>query len=114
MDTENIKVETKEIKQSDIRKFNRLYITRQLKRVRECGHRFDENQEPHNNCEFCWFAFFNMHAELIKQADQCFTEMGKDILERIRGKRFTKMFTRFMSTVEQFMKEKQKEQNGPN
>ena len=85
-------------------------IIRKLPRIKECNHRFDPEREPRTGCEFCWFSFFNNHADLIKQADECFNEMGKDVLERIRGKRFVKMFCRFMSTVSKFM-EQQKAQN---
>lgn len=90
------------------KKNNRYWVTRQLQRIKECGHKFSAYEEPKTNCEWCWFTFFNSNGELVKTADECFREEGKDVLERIRGKKFTKMFIRFMATVAQFVKEQQK------
>lgn len=92
------------------RKYNHDFVTRRFKRVQECAHRFDEEREPRTNCPFCWFAYLSMHGEMVKTADLCFQEEGRDILERVKGKKFTKMFLRFMSTIAQFEKA-QKEKN---
>ena len=105
-----IKAEAREV---DWHKLNRLYVTRRLPMIQECGHKFDSSREPKNNCEWCWFTYFNSNGEMVKAADQCFQEAGKDVLERIKGKRFVKMFVRFMATVAKFVAEqKAKEQNG--
>jgi len=87
------------------RQLNKIWVTRRLDHIKECGHKFSAYEEPRTNCEWCWFTFFNTNGELVKTADECFREEGRDILERVRGKKFTKMFLRFMSTVAQFVNE---------
>ena len=111
-----IKAEAREV---DWHKLNRLYVTRQLKRVQECGHRFDESQEPKNNCEFCFFAWFTSHGELVQNMEQCYQEAGRDVLERIKGKKITKFFLRYLATVAKFIEHQKelgnlKEHNGTN
>lgn len=98
---------------SDIKKFNKIYVTVQHPRVKECGHRFDEFHEPRHNCEFCWFAFFNTHGDLVKTVDEIFhKENGIHVLTALKGKKFVRNFTKFMSTVAQWKIEadKMKEQ----
>lgn len=40
-----------------------------------------------------------MHGELVQTADRAFREQGTDFLDKMRGQKFRKMFTRFMSTL---------------
>jgi hypothetical protein len=98
-----VELQPKEITLSDYKKYMHDFFTRRLKRVSECGHRFDEEREPRTNCEWCWFAYLNMHGDMVKTAHQCFSDEGRDVLERIRGKKFTKFFIRFMATVAEFV-----------
>jgi hypothetical protein len=105
------RVEIKEITESEIRKYNRAMITRILPRVKECGHKYDEMNLPRTGCEFCWFAWFSAHGEIVKIADECFRTEGKETLIRIRGEKFVKMFLKYMATVADFVKH-QKESNG--
>ena len=99
-------------------KIMRLFFTVQRGRAKQCGHRLgvveyspDGNHkvrisaEPRDNCEFCWFAFFNANADMVATADQCFGEEGEATLVRIRGKKFTKNFKKFMSTMTRFQQE---------
>lgn len=100
-----------------LRQFKALrakYFTVRHKRMDPCGHRLDAMNEPRNNCEFCWFAFFQTHGELVQTADRAYQEQGTDFLDRMRGIKFRKMFLRFMSTMAMFKKEIEaaKGQNG--
>ncbi len=105
--------------QMTLREFKQLrakYFTVRHKRMEPCGHRLDQINEPRNNCEFCWFAFFQTHGELVQTVDRAIQEQGLDFVERLRGVKFRKMFLRFMSTMAMFQKEieaaKAKEKDG--
>ena len=73
--------------------------------VKQCGHKINIAADPRNNCESCWWAYFSTNGQMTQIADECFTEAGRDVLERSRGKRFTKMFLRYMSTLAHFQRE---------
>jgi len=78
--------------------------------VKLCGHKINLEADPRTNCESCWFAYFNNNKTMTEIADDCFQNAGRDILERSRGKKFTRQFMRFMSTVNRLVEEaKQKE-----
>lgn len=97
-------VETKNIPtELELRKLRRQYVTVMHPTVASCGHKF--SGEPTNNCQDCWFAFFQHFGELTKTADNLFQEHGKDALIAVRGEKFTKNFTRFMSTLANTLKE---------
>jgi hypothetical protein len=80
-----------------------------------CGHKlslarnaegkFYIPSDPKNNCDVCWFSYFNNNGSMVQLADECFTVAGRDVLERSRGKKFVKYFLRFMSTVARFQRE---------
>lgn len=72
-------------------------------RLPACGHRFDPNREPRfNNCESCWFAFFQTHGELTQTADELFQKHGIDAIRQIRGKKFAENWLKFMATLAQW------------
>lgn len=80
--------------------------------VPQCGHRFTPGEEPrHRNCEACWFAFFQVHGELTQACDEVFTKFGEAGLRSLRGPKFAKNFTKFMSTLAAWQKIAQ-ENNG--
>jgi hypothetical protein len=94
--------------QMTLRQFRALrakYFTVKHKRMEPCGHRLDAINEPRNNCEFCWFAFFQTHGELVQTVDRAAMEQGLDFIDRMRGRKFRVMFLRFMSTVAMFKQE---------
>lgn len=94
--------------QMTLRQFRALrgkYFTVKHKRMEPCGHRLDQITEPRSNCEFCWFAFFQTHGQLVQTADRAYQEQGVEFLDKIRGQKWRKMFLRFMSTVAMFQKE---------
>lgn len=97
--------EPKELTEKDFRKLRKLYITEAHARVAACGHRFHPTNEPRTNCANCWFAFFQVHGELTKSVDEFFRTLGRDALIKMRGKTFTKNFTRFMALLAQIQKE---------
>lgn len=92
----------------------RIHFTVRRPLVKSCGHKINTQSDPRNNCESCWYAYFNNNKTMTEIADDCFRNAGRDVLERSRGKRFTKMFLRFMSTINRLVQEAaQKEENAP-
>jgi hypothetical protein len=83
----------------------RMHFTVRRARVKSCGHKFNIESDPRNNCDDCWFAYFQNNGQMTKIADECFTEAGRDVLERSRGKKFVRYFLRFMSTIARFQRE---------
>jgi hypothetical protein len=95
-----------EITPALLAKLRNRYFTVRHVFLKDCGHKLDMINEPrHRHCENCWFQWLNSHPKLIEVADQMFREQGRKPMEGLRGKQFTKMFVRYMSTVIQFMKE---------
>ncbi len=76
----------------------------------DCGHRLDMINEPANNCESCWFQFFNTHGKLIEVTHEIYVERGKEAINALRGKKYTKMYLRFMATVQHFLAEQKKQE----
>ena len=64
-----------------------------------CGHKMDLQNEPRTNCETCWWEWLNNHSTLVQTAHEFYQQYGKERLVGLRGKVFTRMFLRFMSTV---------------
>lgn len=83
----------------------RMHFTVRRATVKTCGHKINIESDPRNNCPECWFAYFNNNGQMTKIADECFTEAGRDVLERSRGKKFVKYFLMFMSTIARFQRE---------
>jgi hypothetical protein len=83
------------------------YFTVKHPRLTACGHKMDLMNEPRTNCEDCWFAWFNTHQKLVEVADEMYRAKGKEALIGMRGKRFFKMFVRFMVTIIQLAKEQE-------
>jgi hypothetical protein len=94
----------KPLSEREIRELRRVYFTVRHDTLKECGHKHDRIHEPKNNCERCWFVFFNTHGELIQTADKAFQENGKNFIESIRGRKFLKYFLRYMATIAQLRK----------
>jgi hypothetical protein len=89
-----------------LRRLRGKYFTVRHPLLKDCGHRLDMINEPrHRNCENCWFQWFNSHPGLVEVADQMFRTQGKVAIEGMRGKRFVRMFVRYMATVIHFMKQ---------
>jgi hypothetical protein len=81
------------------------YFTVKHPRLTDCGHLLDMINQPKNNCQTCWWTWFNSHPQLIEVADQFFRTHGKNAMISMRGEKFVKMFLRFMSTVHHFMEQ---------
>jgi hypothetical protein len=89
-----------------LRKLRAKYFTVRHQRLEQCGHKFDEiNQPRHANCENCWFQWFNTHPKLVEVTDQFLRTEGATALIGMRGEKYLKMFRRYMSTVIRLMKE---------
>lgn len=94
----------KPISPAEYKKLMGVYFTQRYSRVEHCNHTFHPENEPRTNCQYCWFAYFQIHGETTQTADECFQKDGKAMLVRVRGERFTKNFLRFMATLA-YMKE---------
>jgi hypothetical protein len=81
------------------------YFTVKHDVLTNCGHKMDRMNQPHNNCENCWYQFFNTHPQLVEVSDQFFRTHGKGPLIGMRGEKYFKNFVRFMATVIHFQKE---------
>jgi hypothetical protein len=92
----------------------RIHFTVRRSTVKSCGHKINIQSDPRNHCYECWFAYFQNNQQMTKIADECFTEAGRDVLERSRGKIFVKYFLMFMSTIARFQREaaEKEKQNG--
>ena len=99
-----------------IRQLRGKYFTVKHVRLTDCGHLLDMVNQPKNNCETCWFNWFNSHAKLIEVADEFYRTHGKQPMIAMRGVKFVKNFLRFMATVHHFMQLEKlaKEQNVTN
>ena len=75
-----------------------------------CGHKMDLQNEPRTNCETCWWEWLNHHSTLVQTAHEFYQQYGKERLVGLRGKVFTRMFLRFMSTVAHFLEEQKKQE----
>ncbi len=101
----------KQLSEAQLRQLRNLYFTVRHHRVQPCGHLLDQINEPtFRNCEACWFCFFNSHGQLVEVTDKAFQEQGRDFLVKMRGERYAKMFTRFMSTVARMKRESDEQQ----
>jgi hypothetical protein len=75
-----------------------------------CGHKMDLQNQPKTGCETCWWEWLNNHSTLVQTAHEFYQQFGKERLVAMRGKVFTRMFLRFMSTVNHFLEEQKKQE----
>lgn len=87
------------------------YFTVRHVYLQDCDHKIDMTNQPGNNCQNCWWTFFQTHAKLVEVANEVYRERGKNILIALRGKKFFVMFCRFMSTVHHFLEEQKEKDN---
>ncbi len=88
-----------------MRTLRRKYFTVRHPQLEQCGHKLDMIAQPKNNCEICWWHFYNTHPQLVEVADQFFRTHGKNAMVSMRGVKFVKNFLRYMATVIHLMKE---------
>jgi hypothetical protein len=88
-----------------IKEMFRIHFTVRRPTVKSCGHKINIQSDPRNNCADCWFSYFQNNGQMTQIADECFTQAGRDVLERSRGKKFVKFFLMFMSTIARFQRE---------
>jgi hypothetical protein len=104
----------KDITPKEWKNIMRLYFTVRRNTVEPCGHKLDTNNDPRNNCNFCWFVFFQTHGEMTQTSDEIFQKYGRKALESLRGTKFVKNFLKFMAVLAIMKKqaEAQKENDG--
>jgi hypothetical protein len=88
-----------------LRQLRNRYFTVKHVVLTNCNHRLDMINQPKNNCENCWFQWFNTHPQLVETTDQFFRTHGKGPLIGMRGEKYCKMFVRYMATIIHFMNE---------
>ena len=81
------------------------YFTVRHVRLGVCDHLLDMINQPRNNCENCWFQWFNTHPQLVEIADQFFRTQGKKPMIGMRGEKFVKNFLRYMATIIHMMRQ---------
>ena len=91
----------------DWARINKLYVTVQHNKVKICGHKFHPYNDPRTSCQHCWVTYFQNHGEVTKMCDEIFRNDGPEVLIRLRGERFVKMFKRFMATLAKFKEEQE-------
>ena len=65
--------------------------------VNACGHKLDLKQFPSNaNCWECWNAFFSVSPEGVASVHQLLLNGGTQAVIAMHGKKFTKMFGKFL------------------
>src|ERR1035437_3562698 len=94
--------------ETQFRALRKQYFTIRHPRAPICGHKMDVLNEPRTGCELCWYAWLNMHGDLVQTADRAYQEQGERFLTAMRGRKFTKMFLRFMSTLARLKAEEEK------
>lgn len=82
------------------------YTSVKLPRVNVCRHKLDLRRQPRQrNCQYCWFAFFQNHGEVVQQCDEMFQADGGVLLVELQGKKFLHRFRQFMATIAQWKQE---------
>jgi len=90
----------------EIKKLRKQYVTRRLPKVNICGHRLDLGSQPrHRNCQYCWFAWFQNHGEIVQQLDEMFVADGGKLIIQLQGTKFFQRWRMFMATVAQWKKQ---------
>lgn len=94
----------KKLSRKEWKNLLRLYFTVRRAVVQQCGHKIDAQGSagPRNNCEACWFAYFNNNGEMVQTVDEMIQKHGSETVVRMRGLKFLKNFRKFMSTVARF------------
>jgi hypothetical protein len=106
-------VEDKKMSRREYKDAMRVMFTIRRSVVKECCHKINEERQPNNNCKFCWFSWLNSHGELIQTADEMWHKPGGQIaLVNIQGRKFVKMWLKFMSTVARLKAEQEKNGEG--
>ena len=99
----------KQITELQLRQLRGKYFTVRHPRTIGCDHHQDQINEPtFRNCESCWYAFFSTHGELVNVTHEAFSEHGPEFVEKLRGRKYVQMFTRFMSTMNRLREDAEK------
>ena len=102
-------IQPKQITELQLRQLRGKYFTVRHPRVPECGHALDTINEPtFRNCQYCWFSFFTTHGELVNVTHEAFQEHGPEFVDKLRGRTYRIMFTRFMSTMNRLREDAEK------
>jgi hypothetical protein len=99
----------KQITEAQLRKLRGQYFTVRHPRTIGCNHHQDQINEPtFRNCEFCWYAFFSTHGELVKVTDEAIQEHGLAFVDKLRGRKYRVQFCKFMSTMNRLREDAEK------
>jgi hypothetical protein len=81
------------------------FFTQRHDQVSACGHKFHPTDEPRTGCGHCWAAFFFTQGQIAAIADEVFQKEGVEVLIKVKGKRFTKWYLRFMNEIQKRLRE---------
>lgn len=90
---------------SDIRKFNKQLVTRQLPLAQGCLHKFNPDSPPRINCDNCFFVWFNSNKERVEMFHNRYKNDKQGLIAEY-GNNTVKQFNRFMATILKLREEK--------
>lgn len=85
----------KVLSRRELGRLRRIHLTTEHSTVAACGHKFVQNKQPNNNCTDCWFAFFQLVANL-EDLHSILTKEGTKGLTARYGKKFVKQFKLYL------------------
>lgn len=81
----------------EIGEWRNAHFTVKQGTVKACGHKFDPTTMPKNtNCWDCWEATFSSSPQGVAQVHQLLLNGGTQAVTAAYGKKFVKMFGRFL------------------
>jgi|ERR1035441_7369385 hypothetical protein len=98
------------VTQSDVKKFNKELITRQLPRVKNCGHKFDPEVLPRLHCDECLFSYFNQSDQFVIELHNQYKENKQKLIGQY-GSNFVRQFGRYMATIKKMEERKSMDGN---
>ena len=82
----------------EIGRMRRQYLTITRATVDACGHKFNHEKQPTDNCPDCWYAYFKTSVNMDELHQQLsIPKFGPLVLTREYGAKFVKMFRRFLT-----------------
>jgi hypothetical protein len=103
--TETLTEPQKPMSRTEYKRVMGTFFTQKHDQVKVCGHKFHPTDEPRTGCPDCWAAFFFTQGQIAVIADEVFQKEGVEVLIKVKGKRFTKWYLRFMSEIQKRLRE---------
>jgi len=98
----------------EIGRMRRQYLTITRATVDACGHKFNHEKQPTDNCPDCWYAYFKTSVNMDELHQQLsIPKFGPLVLTREYGAKFVKMFRRFLTRELAALHEAPLQEGGP-